>query len=72
MKILDILSKINTAVLVLAALFTATNSIMGNILFIYTSTIGMICGIRDKNFNGIVVNATFLALNIYFLIKRFF
>lgn len=70
-KIYNLLQSVNTYLLILAAIFTGTGSILGSFLFCYTSTIGLIEGIRTKVTNAIIVNSTFLALNTFFVIKSF-
>ncbi len=68
-KLFNKLIEMNTSVLVLAAIFTSQYHVMGNILFIYTSTIGIALGIKIKNKDTCIINSTFLALNLYFLLK---
>lgn len=71
-KIYNTIISVNTIVLVLAAIFTVVGSPAGSFLFVYTSTIGFIDSIKNKNAYGLVINGTFLAMNLYFVIKFLF
>lgn len=71
-KIYNTIISVNTIVLVLAAIFTVVGSPAGSFLFVYTSTIGFIDSIKNKNAHGLVINGTFLAMNLYFVIKFLF
>lgn len=61
--------KINTIILCLAAICCGASFWIGSFLFVYTSTIGFIDGIKLKNFHVITINSVFLALNLFFSIK---
>jgi hypothetical protein len=69
MKKFDIIVKINTIILCFAAICCGAGWAIGSFLFVYTSTIGFIDGVRNKNFHGIVINSAFLALNLFNSIK---
>ncbi len=60
----------NTMLLVLAAIFTAQYHIIGVLLFIWTSIIGFLQGVELDNKDMKIINATFLALNLFFLFVR--
>lgn len=66
---LEKLVMINSWVLVVAACFCATGSIIGSFLFLYTCVIGLIDGIRNKNFDGILINGTLGGMNMFFVLK---
>ena len=68
-KIYNTIISINTIVLVLAVIFTVVGSPAGSFLFVYTSSIGFIDSMKNKNANGIMINSTFLALNLCFVIS---
>lgn len=65
-KIYNFIQNINCFFLVLAAIFTVTKSPFGSPLFVYTSTVGLIDAIKTKSWQGIIINSTFLAMNVYF------
>lgn len=65
-KIFNFLQNCNCFLLVLAAILTVINSPFGSFLFIYTSIIGLIPAAKEKQWNGVIINSTFLAMNIYF------
>lgn len=71
-KIYNTIISINTIVLVLAAIFTVVGSPAGSFLFVYTSTVGFIDSLKNKNAHGLVINGTFLAMNLYFVITFLF
>lgn len=71
-KIYNAIISINTIILVLAAIFTVVGSPAGSFLFVYTSTVGFIDSMKNKNAHGLVINGTFLAMNLYFVIKFLF
>lgn len=62
------LIKINAWVLVLGAILTITNNPLGSFIFFYTCVIGLIDGIKQSNFNSILVNSTLGAMNTYYII----
>ena len=62
------LIKINAWVLVLGAILTITNNPLGSFIFFYTCVIGLIDGIKQGNFNSILVNSTLGAMNTYYII----
>lgn len=62
------LIKINAWVLVLGAILTITNNPLGSFIFFYTCIIGLIDGIKQRNFNSILVNSTLGAMNTYYII----
>ena len=62
------LIKINAWVLVLGAILTITNNPLGSFIFFYTCVIGLIDGIKQNNFNSILVNSTLEAMNTYYII----
>ena len=66
---LEKLVMINSWVLVVAACFCATGSIIGSFLFLYTCVIGLIDGIKHKNFDGVLINGALGGMNTYFVIK---
>lgn len=68
-KSYDFLLLINTIFLVFAAILTATGNYWGSAVFVYTQIIGLIDAISNKQKNGIIICSTFLAMNLYFLIK---
>lgn len=71
-KIYNTIISVNTIVLVLAAIFTVVGSSAGSFLFVYTSTVGFIDSTKNKNAHGLIINGTFLAMNLYFVIKFLF
>lgn len=71
-KIYNTIISVNTIILVLAAIFTVVGSPAGSFLFVYTSTIGFIDSMKNKNAHGLVINGTFLAMNLYFVVKFLF
>lgn len=71
-KIYNTIISVNTIVLVLAAIFTVIGSPAGSFLFVYTSTVGFIDSMKNKNAHGLVINGTFLAMNLYFVITFLF
>lgn len=62
------LIKINAWVLVLGAILTITNNPLGPFVFFYTCVIGLIDGIKQNNFNSILVNSALGAMNTYYII----
>lgn len=67
-KIYNLIQNLNCFFLILAAIFTVTENPFGSLLFIYTSTIGLIDAIKNKSWQGTIINSTFLAMNFYFTI----
>lgn len=68
-KIYNFLLIINVWFLVLGAILTALNSPIGSFVFLYTCVIGMIDSVKfNKNFNGIIINGTLGAMNLYYSI----
>ena len=67
-KIYNFIQNINCFLLVLAAIFTVTKSSLGSLLFVYTSTVGLMDAIKTKSWQGMIINSTFLAMNVYFTI----
>lgn len=67
-KIYNFIQNINCFFLVLAAIFTVTKNPFGSPLFIYASTVGLIDAIKTKSWQGMIINSTFLAMNVYFTI----
>lgn len=67
-KIYNIITELNCYFLVLAAIFTVTNSNWGSPLFVYTSIVGLTDSIKNKVRSGIIINSTFAAMNSYFTI----
>lgn len=65
-KIYNLIQNLNCFFLVLAAIFTVTKSPFGSLLFIYTSIVGLIDAIKNKSWQGTIINSTFLAMNFYF------
>lgn len=57
---------VNTIILVLAAICCGTGYWLGSFLFVYTSSIGFADSAQLKNWHGIIINASFLALNLFF------
>ena len=49
------LIKINAWILVLGAILTITNNPLGPFVFFYTCVIGLIDGIKQNNFNSILL-----------------
>lgn len=68
-KIYNTIISVNTIVLVLAAIFTVVGSPVGSFLFVYTSSIGFIDSMKNKNVHGVIINSTFLAMNLFFVIR---
>ena len=68
-KIYNIIISVNTIILVLAAIFTVVGSPAGSFLFVYTSSIGFIDSMKNKNVHGVIINSTFLAMNLFFVIR---
>lgn len=62
------LIKINAWILVLGAILTITNNPLGPFVFFYTCVIGLIDGIKQNNFNSILVNSSLGAMNTYYII----
>ena len=62
------LIKINAWILVLGAILTITDNPLGSFVFFYTCVIGLIDGIKQHNFNSILVNSTLGAMNTYYII----
>lgn len=71
-KIYNTIISVNTIILVLAAIFTVVGSPAGSFLFVYTSIVGFIDSMKNKNAHGLVINGTFLVMNLYFVIKFLF
>ena len=72
-KIYNLIQNLNCFFLVLAAIFTVTESPFGSPLFVYTSTVGLIDAIKkNKSWQGTIINSTFLAMNFYFTILTIF
>jgi hypothetical protein len=71
-KIYNLTQILNCFLLVLAAIFTVTKSPFGSPLFVCTSTIGLIDAIKNENWQGTIINSTFLAMNFYFTILTIF
>lgn len=65
-KAYNLIQSLNCFFLVLAAIFTVTKNPFGSPLFIYTSTVGLIDAIKNKSWQGTIINSTFLAMNFYF------
>lgn len=61
--------EINTIMLVLAAICCGAGHWIGAFLFVYTSTIGFVDSVKNNNFHSIVINASFLALNLFNSVK---
>ena len=68
---LEKLIAINAWVLILGACFTVAGSPIGSFIFLYTCVIGLIDGIREKNFNAILINGALGGMNTYYVIKYF-
>ena len=62
------LIKINAWILVLGAILTITNNPLGSFIFFYACVIGWIDGIKQHNFNSILVNSALGAMNTYYII----
>ena len=62
------LIKINAWILVLGAILTITDNPLGSFVFFYTCVIGLIDGIKQGNFNSILVNSALGAMNTYYII----
>ena len=71
-KIYYLIQNLNCFFLILAAIFTVTESPFGSPLFVYTSTVGLIDAIKNKSWQGTIINSTFLAMNFYFTILTIF
>lgn len=54
---------------IIAAMLTAMGIPFGCLFFVFSSTIGLIDGVKHKATTAAIVNSIFLALNIYFTIK---
>lgn len=68
-KIYNFLLIVNVWFLVLGAILTILNSPVGSFVFLYTCVIGMIDSVKfNKNFNGIIINGTLGAMNLYYSI----
>lgn len=67
-KIYNSIQNLNCFFLVLAAIFTVTENPFGSPLFVYTSAVGLIDAIKNKSWQGIIINSTFAAMNFYFTI----
>lgn len=67
-KIYNLIQNLNCFFLVLAAILTVTENSFGSPLFVYTSTVGLIDAIKNKSWQGTIINSTFLAMNFYFTI----
>ena len=66
---LEKLVAINAWVLVLGACLTIAESPIGSFVFLYTCAIGLIDGIKKKNFNAILINGALGGMNTYYVIK---
>lgn len=66
-KVYELLYKVNTVFLVLAAICVVKGLLLGNYLFVYASIIGLVDGLKEKNVNSIVINSTFIAMNLFFI-----
>ena len=62
------LIKINAWILVLGAILTITNNPLGSFVFFYACVIGLIDGIKQHNFNSILVNSALGAMNTYYIV----
>ena len=62
------LIKINAWILDLGAILTIINNPLGPFVFFYTGVNGLIDGIKQNNFNSILVNSALGALNTYYII----
>ena len=71
-KIYNLIQNLNCFFLVLAAIFTVTENSLGPPLFVYTSTVGLVDAIKNKSWQGTIINSTFLAMNFYFTILTIF
>lgn len=68
-KVYDFLLTINVWCLVLGAILTVVNSPVGSFVFLYTCVIGMLDAVKfHKNFNGMIINGTLGAMNLYYCI----
>lgn len=68
-KIYNFFLTVNIWFLVLGAILTVLNSPIGSFVFLWTCIIGMIDStVFNKNFNGIVVNGSLGAMNLYYSI----
>lgn len=65
---MKILIKLNAWVLVLGAILTIAGAPAGSFVFFYTCVIGLIDGIRQNNFNSILVNSALGGMNTYYII----
>ncbi len=68
---LEKLIAINAWVLILGACLTVAGSPIGSFVFLYTCIIGLIDGIKEKNFNAILINGALGGMNTYYVIKFF-
>lgn len=66
---LEKLVSINAWILIVAACFTVANSPIGSFLFLYTCVVGLVDGIKNKNFNSILINGALGGMNTYYVIK---
>ena len=62
------LIKINAWILVLGAILRITNNPLGSFVFFYACVIGLIDGIKQHNFNSILVNSALGAMNTYYIV----
>lgn len=67
-KIYSLIQNLNCFFLVLAAIFTVIENPFGSLLFVHTSAVGLIDAIKNKSWQGTIINLTFLAMNFYFTI----
>ena len=68
-KFYNFLLTVNVWFLVLGAILTVCKSSIGSFVFLYTCIIGMIDSVKfNKNFNGIIINGTLGAMNLYYSI----
>jgi hypothetical protein len=65
---LEKLIAINAWVLILGACLTVAGSPIGSFVFLYTCVIGLIDGIKEKNFNAILINGALGGMNTYYVI----
>lgn len=67
-KFYNLVQNLNCFFLVLAAILTVSDNCFGSFLFVYTSVVGLIDSIKNKNWQCIIINSTFTAMNFYFSI----
>lgn len=68
-KFYNFLLTVNVWFLILGAILTVVNCPVGSFVFLYTCVIGMIDSVKfNKNFNGIIINGTLGAMNLYYCI----